>query len=130
MITKKHFFTGLTIAVTSLISCKKDKENPVITIETPAEHSNHLWGSEVHLNATFTDDQGLKSYEVLLGNEAGDHDHMFDFHLMGDISGTSHALHEHFMVPDSAEMMRWLHFTVTDMEDKTTAKTWMLHFDE
>lgn len=122
----------LALALTSIgiTSCKKDKEDPTISITTPTEHSTHKWGNEVHINATFSDDQGLKSYEVMVGDEAGAHDHMFDFHKSGTAEGLTHDFHEHFMVPDSAMTMRWIHFTVTDAEDKTASQKWMVHFEE
>lgn len=123
-------FVALAIVSIGLTSCKKDKEDPTISITTPAEHSTHNWGDEVHINATFADDRGLKSYEVMVGDEAGMHDHMFDFHKSGTAEGLSYDFHEHFMVPDSAMMMRWVHFTVTDAEDKTASQKWMLHFEE
>src|SRR5690606_4443364 len=109
---KLFLFAALAVTV-SLSSCKKDKEDPTITVNEPTEHSHHMWGETVHVEATFADDMGLKSYEVLLGDEAGNHDHMFDFDVSGTINGTEYDFHEHFVVPDSAEMMRYIHFTVT-----------------
>lgn len=114
----------------SFTSCKKDKEDPTITIETPAEHSVHKWGDQVHVEATFEDDRGLKNYHVLLGDANGNHLHSFDFENSGTISGLTYDFHEHFTVPDSAEMMAWLYFTVTDEENKTGTQKWMLHFEE
>lgn len=130
MKTKFNLLIVLACSSLALTSCKKDKEDPVITVEEPTEHSTHKWGTEVHIHADFTDDRGLKSYEVALGAEDGTHDHMFDFHKTGTIEGVEYNFHEHFMVPDSAMMMRWVHFTVTDAEDKVATKSWMLHFEE
>lgn len=114
----------------TITSCKKDKEDPTITIETPAQHSEHAWGAEVHIKANFSDDRALKSYVVMVGDEAGTHDNMFDFMRAGDISGLSHDFHDHFVVPNNAAAMRWVHFTVTDEEGKVSTKKWMLHFVE
>ena len=130
MKNRKIIILTAILFATAFTSCKKDKEDPVITVSTPEEHTEHLWGAEVHINASFTDDRGLKNYEVLLGDESGSHDHDFDFEKTGDISGVSYDFHEHFVVPDSAMTMRWVHFSVTDMEDKTTTIKWMLHFAE
>lgn len=111
-------------------SCKKDKEDPTITVNTPAEHSHHSWGATVHVEATFADDQGLKNYTVMIGDADGNHNHDFDFMKSGEISGASYDFHDHFDVPTDAPMMAWVHFTVTDQEDKTATMKWMLHFDE
>jgi hypothetical protein len=126
----KLLFIGLLATTSIFTSCKKDKENPTITVSTPDEHSEHLWGATVHLNANFSDDQGLKNYTVMVTDADGNHDHDFDFMTSGDISGKSYDFHEHFVVPDSAMTMRWVTFSVTDAEDKNTTLSWMLHFAE
>lgn len=126
----KLFIIGLVTVAAISTSCKKDKQDPTIEVTTPDEHSEHTWGSEVHINANFEDDQGLKSYTVMVTDADGNHDHAFDFMKTGDISGVSYTFHEHFVVPDSAEHMRWINFSVTDAEDKTATATWMLHFSE
>ena len=117
----------LSLAITS---CKKDKESPTITISTPAQHSIHNWGSEVHISATFADDRGLKNYTVMVGDEDGNHNSAFDFMETGTTTELTFAFHEHFVVPNEAPMMAWIHFTVTDAEEKTTTMKWMLHFEE
>ena len=119
-----------SIIALGMASCKKDKEAPTITIESPAEHSHFKWGETVHLDAEFADDRGLKTYNVMMGSESGEFDMTFNWVVTGSIEGTEHHFHEHFTVPDSAMMMRWVHFSVTDMEDKTSTAKWMLHFDE
>ncbi|MBK6952229.1 MAG: DUF4625 domain-containing protein [Crocinitomicaceae bacterium] len=112
----------------TFVSCKKDKENPTILIAEPINHSEHLWGSEVHIEATFADDRDLKSYHIHMGTEAGDHTPEFNIEFTGDISGKSYDFHEHFMVPDSIEHVYYLHFEVTDAEGKSTEAKLMLHF--
>lgn len=130
-IQKQIIFATLILTFgLSFSSCKKDKENPTITVESPTEHSEHKWGDQVHVEATFSDDRGLKKYSVIMGDTDGNHLHSFDFEKTGEISGKMYDFHEHFVVPNSAEMMAWLHFSVTDEEDKTTTKKWMLHFAE
>ena len=111
-------------------SCNKDKEDPTIEISAPAKRSMHNWGNEVHLMATFGDDQGLKDYTVMIGDADGNHSHAFDFMKTGTTTEITYAFHEHFMVPDSAPEMAWAYFTVTDAEDKTSTMKWMLHFEE
>lgn len=125
-----NFLATTIILSTTLVACKKDKENPTISISTPAEHTTFNWGETVHIEAEFEDDRALKSYSVMMGDEEGNHDHDFDFMISEDIDGMSYHFHEHFMVPDSVAMMAWLHFTVVDAEDKSTSQKWMLHFEE
>ena len=66
----------------------------------------------------------------MVGDEEGNHDHDFNFMKTGDISGKSYEFHDHFMVPDNVPMMRWIHFTVVDENEKTTTQKWMVHFKE
>ncbi len=129
---KKSIITLAIVALfsASFTSCKKDKEDPVITVSEPTEHSNFKWGSSVHIEAKFTDDRDLKHYHVFIGDKDGNHNHDFDFMLSKDISGEEHDFHNHFMVPDNAPAMAWVHFEVKDAEDKVTKLAWMLHFEE
>lgn len=119
----------LTFFVT-FTSCKKNKEAPSIKVETPNQHAKHNWGDEVHIEASFTDDSGLASYTVTMGDKDGVENTAFGLMEKGKISGTTYEFHEHFTVPDSAPEMAWIHFTVTDVENETTTKKWMLHFEE
>ncbi len=131
MKNKAVLIMAIALLATSFTSCKKkDKEAPTISISTPEEHSEHKGGERVHMNVTFEDDIALKSYVVMVGDESGSHDMDFDYMKSGDISGVSHSFHDHFDVPTNAKTMRWVHFTVTDAEDKITTKKWMLHFSE
>lgn len=124
-------FVLLAIATLSFgtTSCKKDKEDPTITVNEPAQHTHFNWGDEVHLEATFADDRGLKNYTAMIGNEAGTMDNVINFMKTGTTTELTYDFHEHFVVPTDAPMMAWVHFTVTDAEDKTTTLKWMLHFD-
>jgi len=114
----------------SLSSCKKDKENPEITINEPANHSEHLWGEEVHVEVTFSDDRDLKSFHIFIATETGAETPEFVVDFAENISGKSYDFHEHFVVPDSVGSVYYLHFSVTDAEDKTTTDKLMLHFME
>jgi len=126
----KSIITLTIISLLTLTSCNKDKENPIITVSEPTEHSVFKWGEMVHISAVFTDDQELKSYHTFVGDMEGNHNHHFDFMNSEDISGESFDFHNHFVVPDSAPAMAWVHFEVKDAEDKVTELMWMLHFEE
>lgn len=130
MKTKSIFAIATMALAVSFTSCKKDKEDPTITVTSPEEHKEHSMGTEVHVEATFTDDRDLKHYHVTVVDAAtgGDHIHGFGFMDEGDISGTSYDYHGHFDVPAEAPMMAWISFEVEDAEGKTTTLTWMQHF--
>ncbi|MCG8575192.1 MAG: DUF4625 domain-containing protein [Flavobacteriales bacterium] len=132
MKTKSIFAIAILALAATFTSCKKDKENPTITVETPAEHADTKWGETVHVNATFSDDRDLASYHVTVVDAAtnGEHIHSFGFMEHGDISGTSYDFHSHFDVPTDAPEMAWISFEVTDAEGKVTELTWMQHFSE
>tara|TARA_Y100000385_G_C12803815_1_gene513052 strand:+ start:187 stop:570 length:384 start_codon:yes stop_codon:yes gene_type:complete len=113
---------------TILISCKKDKESPVITITQPTNHSNHNKGEMLHIDANFDDDVELANYSIYIGDENGDHSADFHFMVSEDISGKSFELHKHIMIPDTVGMVYYLFFNVTDAEEKSTSESIMLHF--
>ena len=126
----KTIFTLIIAAITAttLSSCKKDKEEPVIFITSPESHSEHMWGSSFDVKATFSDDRELASYRVHIGDEAGEHLHEFHFDDENNISGEEYTYQEQVTVPDSIEMVYYLHFEVTDAEGKTASDKVMLHF--
>lgn len=111
-------------------SCKKDKEDPTITVSSPANHSDLKWGETVHIEATFEDDRALKNYTVMVGDEDGNHNEAINFMETGTTDESSFEFHEHFTVPEEAPMMAWIHFTVIDAEDKSATTKIMLHFEE
>lgn len=118
----------LALSLTSLTSCKKDKENPTITINTPSNHQEFTWGTELHIEATFEDDRELASYHVYIGNEAGEHAHEFELEFSGNITGDSFDFHEHYVIPNAIDMVYYLHFVVKDAEGKESTEKLMLHF--
>ncbi|MCH2234277.1 MAG: DUF4625 domain-containing protein [Crocinitomicaceae bacterium] len=124
------YMAVILFAAIGITSCLKDSKSPKITVETPAEHSTFKWGEMIHLDAEFKDNRGLKSYMVMIGDSNGEFDMTFNWVVSGSIEGKDHHLHEHFTVPDSAMMARWVHFSVTDEEDNTATAKWMLHFEE
>ncbi len=124
------FFAAIALVAATFTSCKKDKENPVITITSPDEHSDYKWGDKVHMDADITDDRNLKHLHAFVGDADGNHMHNFDLMVSEDISGESYHFHEHFVVPDSAPAVAWVYFEVKDAEDKLTEMKWMLHFEE
>lgn len=121
--------TILTIAFI-FTSCKKDKEDPTITISSPADHSEYHWGDMVHIEAKFEDDQALKNYTVMVGDADGNHLDAIDFMESGSVDNATYDFHEHFEVPADAPMMAWVYFEVTDAEGKTATMKRMLHFEE
>ncbi|GAB4378219.1 MAG: hypothetical protein Kow0075_07870 [Salibacteraceae bacterium] len=120
------------IILTTLIfnSCKKDEENPTITINEPAEHSEYHIGDDVHIEATFTDDQELASYTFMIGDENGEHIHGFHHDDEGTISGKSFDYHQMVTIPSDSMLMKsvfYLHFNVTDAAGNSTRARHMLH---
>jgi len=123
-----------TSLLLSFSSCKKDKtedkEDPTISISSPANHSTHQKGSSIHVHADFADDIDLASYHVHMSDNAAgsSHSSLFDFHESSSISGKSYEFHTDLTVPDSTLTVHWLHFEVIDAEGKTTTNKVMLHF--
>ncbi|MCB0737261.1 MAG: DUF4625 domain-containing protein [Bacteroidetes bacterium] len=111
-------------------SCNSDKEDPVIEISSPANHSEHHWGDEIEVKAKFTDDQELMSFSAMIGDIDGNHTHEFHFMDSGNISGTEYEYSGTITVPTGIEEVYYLHITVTDAEEKSTTEKVMLHFHE
>ena len=129
MKTKSIFIIAIAFVAVSLTSCKKDKEDPTISVVEPDDHQHFIWGEEVHVEANFTDDQALKSYDVSIQDDAGNISTDFNFHYTGDLEGATGYFHEHAIVPDSCMSMGYVSFTISDMEDKTVTEKRMVHFD-
>ena len=128
---KKVIFVLAIASLAGFTSCKKDKENPVITVSNPTNHSTHTVGSHIHAMATFTDDRGLASYHIHIGDADGNHIDEWDYHETNSaLSGTSHNWEAHLDVPASMPSVAFLYFEVTDAESKTTTESIMLHFEE
>ncbi len=125
---KIQFIGALALLATSLFSCQKDKENPTILITSPTNHGTYEAGDHIEAKATFSDDQGLKSFHVHIGDEEGGHYHGWDFEDEGTIEGTEYEWDGHTMVPDSLPMMLWMHFEVEDQEGKVSNDKIMMHF--
>lgn len=122
--------TGLAaVALATFSGCNKDKEDPTITLNTPAEHTHFDRGTMMHLEMQFADDQELKSYDVEMANQDGSHNHEFHHSDDGTIDGTEYDFHTMIEVPATAPDMLWLHVTVTDAEGKETSDSFMYHFD-
>ncbi len=112
-----------------LSSCKKDKENPIITVSSPANHSNIMLGSTLDVQAVFTDDKELAEYHVHMGDQAGEHVHDFhDVEYTKSITGDSYQFSEQINIPEmlSSEVY-YLHFELTDAEGKISTERIMLH---
>jgi len=125
----QHISLTILLAFTIFISgCSKDDEAPEIDITTPANHSEHQMGDELHITAEFTDNEALASCRVAVGDENGDHTHDFHFEEEKDIDGTSYTLHTHTDIPEEIDEVYYLHFEVTDAEGNSTSQKSMLHF--
>ena len=126
-----------TIYITSIIamvavgftSCKKDKEDPVITVNTPANHSHFSWGETINATATFSDDRELANYHIHIADADGNHVSIWDYEDEADISGKTYEWSGSTTVPDSVPDMLYLDFMVTDAESKVTESSIMLHFE-
>lgn len=117
------------MAAFTFTSCKKDKEDPTITIEEPAENTEFSGGAIIHVHADFADDRELASYIVEIGDEAGEHVEGFHSDDDGSISGTSYEYSNEITVPDSLSVATfYLHFLVTDAEGKTATEKLKLNF--
>lgn len=123
-------FAAIAVFTITFTSCKKDKENPVITVSKPEQHTNFKWGDKVHVSAAITDDRDLKHLHIFVGDMDGNHNHQFDFMSSTDISGESYDFHDHFEVPADAPDKAWIYFEAEDAEGKKTELKWMLHFSE
>ena len=55
---------------------------------TPANHSNHEMGDELHIQAVFSDNEALASYKLFIGDVEGEHTHDFHFEEEKDIEIT------------------------------------------
>ena len=118
----------LALATLILSGCKKDKEDPTITVTTPAEHAEFNKSDVVHLEVTFADDRDLASFTMMVGDMDGEHIDNFHLDDSGDLTGSSYDYHKMITIPDSVLVsMFYLHFTVTDAEGKTASKKHMLH---
>jgi hypothetical protein len=123
------FYALCMVLILFLQACKKDQD-PEISIETPSDHQEFTKGSTFNIKATFTDDKGLKSYHIHMGDEAGNHVEEFDFHDATEISGTSYSYNKPVSIPSAIGSVYYLHVEITDEGDHTTEEQLMLHFSE
>lgn len=104
---KTTLFGLMAMGLLIFSSCskeEKDKEAPSITLTEPEEGEQYYIQSgdsvEIHFNATFTDNEALKSYKVDIHNAEG-HSHKailsYDTIVMGTLSGTQYFIHEHII---------------------------------
>lgn len=116
---------GLTIT-----SCTNDTEAPSVNFISPANHSNHEMGDELHIKAIFTDNEALASYKLYMGDEEGNPTHDFHFEEEQSIEGTSHEIHTHTDIPSDLAEIYYLHYTVEDAEGNSVSEKIMLHLKE
>src|SRR5690606_16921248 len=116
---KKMAISSILLAgVLSLTACKKDTEKPTINVTSPVQCSEHQTGTEVQLEAIFSDDVRLEHYEVFVADEDFKEDPSFQFHLNEDISGRQYSFKKSFIVPSNPPSWRYIFFTVTDHKNK------------
>lgn len=117
---KSTFLYCLLVLFYAFSSCTKDKDSPQIDVVEPDELVEVAGGEELHIEAVFSDDRGLKSYKIYLTDLAGEQMALFPLSYEDDIEGKSYQFHEHEHVPDgfSAEACLW--FEVTDQEGKVS----------
>ena len=119
------FLIGLLV----LTGCQEeDKENPRVTVLSPAVSSNYHFGDEVHVEALFEDDKELASYTMWVGDINGDPIPGFSFEEEGGASGKSQTVHSVVILPDSLDTSLWfLHYTLMDAAGKTGSTFHLLH---
>lgn len=117
-------------SVLAISGCKKDEEAPLITINSPANHSDFAMGSSIAVDATFEDERELKSYKVFIGTEDGEPTSDFSFSQEGELTGKSFEYSASITIPDNIDFIYYLHFEVTDKKDNVGTANHMLHFHE
>ncbi|MBK7129542.1 MAG: hypothetical protein IPM74_06460 [Crocinitomicaceae bacterium] len=120
----------VVITVVMLSSCTKDRKDPEIIIHNPENHSEHVMGTSVEVDATFKDDQNLSWYKVYIGEEDGTLTPDFPYQLEENISDKSFDFSVSITVPTGIESVYYLHFELKDAEEKTATTKLMLHFIE
>ncbi len=102
----------LFAGVLALASCKKDEkddEAPVIGVSEPVNNFSVNTGSEIHFEATFTDNEDLAQYKIDIHNDFDGHTHgktseadPWETVIIQNISGKTHNATEHIDVPTDA----------------------------
>ncbi len=118
-----------TIIMAGFTSCKKDKENPTIVVSSPIEHTIFLPGANLQVTATFSDDRGLNSYHVHIGDAAGNHVDEFDWEESGMTSELSYSFSSQTIIPDTILGVYYIHFEAMDAEGKITEKSIEIHVE-
>lgn len=115
---KIQYFAVLAIAALVFVSCKKDKEAPVITFEEPAETDMFSVGDTIHFHGMVSDNEGMHEVHVTLVNTSdndaelwstGGHVHDNPYHYEGD-----------YVVTVAAGSVLELHVEATDENGNTT----------
>jgi len=119
-------FSILTLA---LFSCKKEEDPieettetsetnaaPTIEIDTPDNHQSYSIGDTINIVAHFEDDKMLASYHVYIADEEGNTVNGFIFDDADDLDEDHHHYMKNIIIPDTAPMMFWIHFDLTDSD--------------
>lgn len=102
---KKNIFIAIAIISMALMysSCKKENQAPKIKVDEPAINQVYnvsLIGTEVHIEGTATDDEGLHSGFLSVIRNA-DSAVMFSYELPSVHDSKSYDFHEHYIPIDS-----------------------------
>lgn len=111
------FFIGL-----ALFSCsKKDKEIPVLAVQTPSDSAVVKAGQSFLFKASITDNEALSQFKIDIHNNFEGHNHQkvnitpWEKIIITDVSGTSANPELTVPVPESAAA-GWYHMVVTAVD--------------
>lgn len=121
------FISFITLA---FVSCKKDKESPVIEIVSPDNAMTFSKGDTILLEANISDDIDLAKLHAHVGDENGNHTMDFMWEEELDLIGKTYHYNASIIIPETVEMVRYIHLEVTDAESKITEEKIMIHIME
>jgi hypothetical protein len=126
---KYNVIIGIACSALIFTACKKDKENPEISVSNPVEHTHFTAGTSMTVSARFTDDRELASYHAHVADVNGNHVMDFMWESEGDIAGKTFDLTEIVSIPGGLDSVYYLHFEVVDAEGKSTEESIEFHVE-
>jgi len=123
------FFTGLLPLILIGSACSKIKGAPSIYVTNPIEHTHFDNGHTFQIAASFTDNNGLASYQLTVSDASGNTLTDFGLDDSGSLSGKSHTYSGTVNIPNGIEGTYYLHFIVIDDEGKKNDKLHEFHVD-
>jgi uncharacterized membrane protein len=110
------------IGAMALFSCsKKDKEIPVLSLQTPSDSAVVKAGETVLFSASITDNDALSQFKIDIHNNFDGHNHQkvnitpWEKIIINDLSGTSASPELSIPVPENAAA-GWYHMVVTAVD--------------